>query len=226
MPRATSRPEARLRRARRAARPPRHRHRRDPRQGRAFRRRRPLLGRRHRRHALRPLSRRRRAARHLRQDRGLRRHPAADAGDADRLAAYPVGQGRPEAAEAGGVALRPRLRRDELQHVLGRQGPEALLQVRLAEPRRRRHAPAGGRAQSRMHRDRQDARLEGADGVDRRRLEFSRPGQFRQGLRALSRSDEARSMPACRTTGGCSPSTRCTSRPSTRPSCRTGAPTT
>ena len=60
----------------------------------ALRRRRPLLGRRHRRHALCPLSRRRRAARHLRQDRGLRRHPATDAGDADRLAAYPVGQGR------------------------------------------------------------------------------------------------------------------------------------
>ena len=67
------------------------------------------------------------------------------------------------------------------------QGPEALLQVRLARPRRCRHAPAGGRAQSRMHRDRQDARLQGADGLDRRRLELPRPGQFRQGLRALSR---------------------------------------
>ena len=74
--------------------------------------------------------------------------------------------------------------------------PEALLQVRLAHPRRRRHAPAGGRAQSRMHRDRQDARLEGADGVDRRRLELPRPGQFHQGVRALSRLDDARSMPA------------------------------
>ncbi len=52
--------------------------------------------------------------------------------DADRLAAHPVGQGRPEPAEAGGLALRPRLRRDELQHLLGRQGPDALLQVRLA----------------------------------------------------------------------------------------------
>ena len=132
----------------------------------------------------------------------------------------------PEPAEAGGLALRPRLRRDELQHLLRRQGPEAFLQVRLAEPRRRRHAQAGGRAQSRMHRDRQDARLQGADGVDRRRLEFSRPGQFHQGLRALSRIRCARSMPTCPTTGGCSPSTRCTSRPSIRRSCRTGAPTT
>ena len=42
-----------------------------------FRRRHAVLGRRHRRHALCPLSRRRRAARHLRQARGLRRHPAA-----------------------------------------------------------------------------------------------------------------------------------------------------
>ena len=102
------------------------------RQGRRLPRRRPLLGRRHRRHALCPLPRRRRAARHLRQDRGLRRHPPADAATPHRLAAYPVGQGRPEPAEAGGSALRPRLRRDELQHLLRRQGPEAVLQVRLA----------------------------------------------------------------------------------------------
>ncbi len=196
--RAREGPAARLRIARRAARPARHRDRRHPRQGRRLPRRHPLLGRRHRRHALRALSRRRRAARHLRQDRGLRRHPAADARHADRLAAYPLGQGRPEAAEAGGVALRPRLRRDELQHLRRRQGPDAFLQIRLAQPRRRRHAQAGGRAQSRMHRDRQDAGLQGADGVDRRRLEFPGPGQFRQGLRALSRLD-ARDL--CRAAG-------------------------
>ena len=90
-------------------------------EGRRLRRRDPVLGRRHRRHALRALSRPRRAARHLRQDRGLRRHPAADPRHADRLAAYPLGQGRSEPAEAGGLALRPRLRRDELQHLLRRQ---------------------------------------------------------------------------------------------------------
>ena len=38
---------------------------------------------------------------------------------ADRLAAYPVGQGRrPQRLKPGGDALRPRLRRDELQHLL------------------------------------------------------------------------------------------------------------
>ena len=57
-------------------------------------------------------------------------------------------------------------------------------------------ATAGGRAQSRMHRDRQDAGLEGADCLDRRRLEFPRTGQFRQGVRALSEFD-ARDL--CRT---------------------------
>ena len=55
---------------------------------------------------------------------------------------------------------------------------------------------------------------------------FPGPGQFHQGLRALSRMRCARSMLRCLTTGGCSPSTRCTSRPSIRRSCRTGAPTT
>jgi L-rhamnose isomerase/sugar isomerase len=37
-----------------------------------------------------------------------------------------------------------------------------------------------------MHRDRQDAGFQGADGLDRRRLELSRSGQLRQGVRALS----------------------------------------
>ena len=93
------------------------------------------------------------------------------------------------------------------------------------------HADAGTRRQAVEHNLEcieigKDARLEGADGVDRRRLELPRPGQFRQGVRALSRRDAARSMTDCLTTGGCSPSTRCTSRPSIRRSCRTGAPTT
>ena len=45
------------------------------------------------------------AARHLRQARRLRRHPAADRRDADRLAAYPMGQGRPPRAEPEGEEL-------------------------------------------------------------------------------------------------------------------------
>ena len=36
-------------------------------------------------------------------------------------------------------------------------------------------ARPGGRAQHRVHRDRREARLEGADGVDRRRLQLPRP---------------------------------------------------
>ncbi len=41
---------------------------------------------------------------------------------------------------------RPRLRRRQLQHVSGRAGPAALLQVRLAHPPRPRHPRTGGRA--------------------------------------------------------------------------------
>src|SRR3954454_6619464 len=45
----------------------------------------------HGRHALRTLSWARRAAQHLRQARGLQRDPRADARDARRLAAVPMG---------------------------------------------------------------------------------------------------------------------------------------
>ena len=78
-------PPARLRGAGRAARPPRHRHRRACRQGGRLRRRHPDMGGRHRRHAVRPLPGARRATRHVRQDRGLRGHRPADAGDAQRV---------------------------------------------------------------------------------------------------------------------------------------------
>ena len=50
------------------------------------------LGRRHRRHPLRPLPGRRRAAQHPREARRLRGHPAAGPRHAARLAALPVGQ--------------------------------------------------------------------------------------------------------------------------------------
>jgi L-rhamnose isomerase/sugar isomerase len=70
-------------------------------------------------------------------------------------------------------------------------GQKAVLQVRLALPHRQGDAPAGGRAQSRMHRDRQGARLQGADGVDRRRLQLPRPEQLHQGVRALPGLGEA-----------------------------------
>ena len=115
--------------------------RRSPRKVAAFARRRPDLGRRHRRHALRPLSRPRRAARHLRQAGGLRDDPAAHARDADLLAAFPLGQGRDyRELRRARRGARPRLRRRQLQHLSGPARPAALLQVRLADPRRQRRA--------------------------------------------------------------------------------------
>ena len=63
-------------------------------QGRRVRGRGAVLGRRHRRHAVRALPRRGRAARRLRQARRLRRDQPPDGRDADGLAAHPLGQGR------------------------------------------------------------------------------------------------------------------------------------
>ena len=163
---------------------------------------------------------------HLRQARRLRGDPRADRRDADGVAAHPLGQGRPGGAAREGGGARARVRRDELEHLLGRARASALLQVRLALPHRRRGARAGGGAQPRMHRDRPGDRVEGADGLDRRRVELPRPGAFHPRLRALSRRDAHDLRRRCRRTGASSPSTRCTSRPSTRRWCRTGARTT
>ena len=69
-------------------------------------------------------------------------------------------------------------------------------------------------------------RVEGADDLDRRRLELSRPEPFHSRLRALPGLGQHQSMRTSPTIGGCSPSTSSTSRPSIPPSCRTGAPTT
>ena len=110
----------------------------------------------------------------------------------------------------------PGLRRGELQHLPGPEGPAALLQVRLADPCRQGHAAAGCRAQSRMHRDRAEARLHGAHRVDRRRLELSRPGQSQRRLRPLHRVAAGPSTTRCRRTGSSSSSTSSTSPPSIR----------
>jgi hypothetical protein len=209
-------------RHRRAAITSGHRHRGQGEGG--LRRRDPLLGRGHRRHPLRPLPRPGRAARHLRQARRLRGDPRAHPRDPRRLAAHPLGQGRSRGLEGQGRRGRARLRRDELEHLPGPAAAAAELQVRLAVPQRRRHAAAGGRAQPRMHRDRWGARVEGADGLDRRRVELSRPDRPHPPVRAVS-GLAPRSTRGSPTTGGCSPSTRCTSPPSIRPWCRTGAPT-
>jgi L-rhamnose isomerase/sugar isomerase len=152
-------------------------------------RRRPVLGRRHRRHALCPLSRHRRAARHLRQDRGLRRHPAADAGDPTVSLHIPWDKADPnrlkQAAARFGLGF-DAMNSNTFSDAKAQRTPTS--SARSAMPMRR---PASRRrAQSRMHRDRQDARLQGADRLDRRWLQLPRPGQFRQAVRVLSRRDE------------------------------------
>ena len=95
----------------------------------------------------------------------------------------------------------------------------------VAQPYRSGGAAAGDRAQSRMHPPRPGARLPGADGLDRRRLEFPRPEPFRPRSSSAIWNRSGSSIPTCRAIGGSSPSTSSTSRPSIPPSCRTGAPT-
>ena len=99
----------------------------------------PVVGRRHRRHALRPLPRTGRAARHLREARGLRRHPPADRARRRRVSLHiPWDKADDRRRCARRRRTRPRLRRDELQHLPGPARPAAHLQVRLADPHRRR----------------------------------------------------------------------------------------
>ncbi len=145
------------------------------------------MGRRHGRHALRAISRPGRAARRLRQARRLRDDPSAHPRDADLLAPLPLGQGRrhPGARRAGEGAWAG-LRRRQLEHIPGPAGAEALLQVRFAQPQRQGRARSGDRAQPRMHRDRAEARVEGAVGLDRRRIELPGPVEPYPCLRLVS----------------------------------------
>ena len=83
-----------LRPSRAAARAPRRRHRGADGAGDRFPCGGAVVGRRHGRHSLRPLSRAGRAAQHLREARRLRRRLQARALDAGHLAAYPVGPSR------------------------------------------------------------------------------------------------------------------------------------
>ena len=91
-------------------------------------------------------------------------------------------------ARRAGEGARRRLRRRQLEHLPGPARPGALLQIRLAEPQRQGDARSGGGAQSRVHRDRREARVEGAHGLDRRRLELSRAVEPEPRLRLVSRS--------------------------------------
>ena len=185
-----------------------------------------VLGRRHRRHALRPLSRTGRAARRVREARRLRDRPFAGADHARGLAAHPVGQAQGRARAQGARRhARALVRGHELEHLPGPRRPRPLVQVRQPVARGRGRARAGGRAQPGVHRHRPDARLRLDHGLDRRRRELPRPAPLPPHARALPRRP-ARSTGACRTAGGCSWSTSSRSRRSTRPSSTTGAPAT
>ena len=111
---------------------------------------------------------------------------------------------------------RRRLRRRQLEHLSGCAGSEALLQVRLAQPQREGRARSGGRAQCRMHRNRPEAGVEGADGVDRRRFEFSRAIEPQPRVRLVPRIDGRDLRAPARRTGACSSSTSSTSPRSIR----------
>ena len=219
---------ARLREPRRAAGAPRHRHRRDQGQGRGLRGRGAVLGRRHRRHALRALPGARRAARHLRQARGLRGDPPADRGDADGCRCTSPGT-RPSPAALRDKAAELGLGFDAMNsntfsgRARARRSPTS--SARSATPTRR------VRAQAVEH---NLECIEIGQALGSKALTVwigdgsNFPGQSHF-TRAFERYLEAMReiyAGAAGATGGCSPSTRCTSRRSTRRWCRTGAPTT
>ena len=194
-----------------------HRHRADHQGGGGLRRRGALLGRRHRRHALRPLPRTGRAAQHLRQARRLRGHPPA--GRATPTVSLHIPWDKVERSrgpEAEGRRARPRLRRDELQHLQdrpARSGPTSFGSLT--------HTDAAVREQAVAHNIEcieigRKLGSQGADGVDRRRHQFPRPGGLHPRLRPLSRFDEGGGDRRCRPTGASSSSTSSTSRRSTR----------
>ena len=128
--------------------------------------------------------------------------------------------------EQGGAALGLGFDAMNSNTFSGRARPAALLQVRLAQPHRRR--PCAPQAVEHNLECIEIGKALGSKALTVWIGDGSNfPGQSHF-TRAFERYLEAmrRSMPACRTTGGSSPSTRCTSRPSIRRSCRTGAPTT
>ena len=136
--------------------------------------------------------------------------------DAARLAAHPWDRVEDPAALAErGRALGLGFDAMNSNTFSDQPGPAALLQVRLAvatptprcAPRRSRTISSASRSARRS--------APGADGLDRRRLELPRPDALHPRLRPLPRLRCARSTPRSPTTGGCSPSTRSTSRRST-----------
>ncbi len=113
-----------------------------------------------------------------------------DARDADLLAAFPLGQGQRLSASSRERAKALGLGFDAVNSNTFQDQPGQTLSYKfgsLTHADEGRARPGGG-AQHRMHRDRPEARLEGADGLDRRRLQFPRPVEPQPRLRLVSRS--------------------------------------
>ena len=188
-------------------------------------RRRPVVGRRHRRHALRALPRPGRAA-----DVFEKLDDCATVHALVRVTpgvSLHIPWDKPRATPASSASIRAHARAvdrlDELEHVPGSAGPAALVQVRQPDAHRRGGARAGGRAQPRVPRDRPGARRHVAHGLDRRRRQLSRARCTSAARSSATSTACARSTRRCPTAGGCSSSTSSTSRRSTRPSSTTGA---
>ena len=92
---------------------------------------------------------------------------------------------------------RRRLRRGQLQHVPGPAGQRLSYKFGSLTHADKAVREPGRRAQSRMHRDRREARLEGADGLDRRRLQLPRPVEPQPRVRLVSgiRRRDLRGLP-------------------------------
>ena len=96
--------------------------------------------------------------------------------DADLLAAFPVGQGRRLSRARANSPRRSASASTRSIPTPSRISPAKSSPTSSARcPQPEGRARPGGRAQCRVHRDRREARLEGADGLDRRRLQFPRP---------------------------------------------------
>ena len=106
-----------------------------------------------------------------------------------RLAAHPLGQ----APRARPSCARSRAQRglhfDAMNSNTFQDQPGQALSYKFGSliASRRGGPPAGDRAQPRMHRDRRDARLDGAHGLDRRRRQLSRADALPPRARALPR---------------------------------------
>ena len=114
-----------------------------------------------------------------------------------------------------------RARHDQLQRVPGRR-----LQARLRHQPRPGGAPQGDRPPARVRRHHGRHRLARPEAVVLRRHQLPGPGRHPRPAGPARRGAARDLRPARPATSGCCWSTSCSSRPSTRPTCPTGAPRT